>query len=125
MRQDHLASQILCLNSPTLVIVRIHGHNMRNQFRQWSTIQASQGQSSSNDSILVSLWQVSTRHYDFPKEHRRVWTMLARLCLSSLLVTCFYPGWSHDVDIVFKGSRVFRKLDVASDNVGVADELID
>lgn len=101
VRQDHLAGQILRLNSPTFVIVRIHGHNMRDQFCQRSTVQASQGQSSSDDGILVSLWQVRTRDYDFSKEHRRVWTVLAWLCLSSLLVTRFYPGWSYDVNVVF------------------------
>lgn len=81
--------------------MRIHGHNMRDQFGQGSAVQASQGQSSSNDGILVSLWQIRTRDYDFSKEHRRVWTMLARLCLSSLLVTRLYPGRSHDVNVVF------------------------
>lgn len=87
MRQDHFASQVLGLDGPTLVVVCIHCHNMGNQLCQGGAVQASQSQSASNDSILVSLWQVGTRYYDFSKEHRRVWTVLARLCLSSLLVT--------------------------------------
>jgi hypothetical protein len=118
--QDNLASQVLRLDSPALIIVHIHGYNMRDQLGQGRTVQASQCQSSSNDGILVSLGQVGTRDYDFSKEHRRVWTMLARLCLSSLLITCLDPRRSHDVDVVVQGSGVFGKLYVTSHDVSVA-----
>jgi hypothetical protein len=100
MWQDNLASQVFCLDGPTFVIVHVHSHDMSDQLGQWRTVQASQRKGTSNDSILVSLGQVSTRDYDFPKEHRRVWTVLARLCLSSLLIACFHPRRSHHVDVV-------------------------
>jgi hypothetical protein len=125
MWQDNLARQVLCLNGSTLVIVYIHSNNVRDQLGQGRTVQASQRQSSSNDGILVSLRQVGTRDYDFSKEHRRVWTVLTRLCLSPLLITCLDPRRSHDVDIIVQGSGVFRKLDVSSHDVGVAFDSVD
>ena len=85
--KNDLACQLLCLDSAALVIVHIHRHNMRNQLGQWRTVQASQSQCAGDNCILVSFRQVSARDYDFSKEHRRVWAVLARLCLSPLLMT--------------------------------------
>jgi hypothetical protein len=123
--QDDFAGQVFRLNSPTLIIVHIHSHDMRDQLSQGCTVQASQCQGTSNDGVLISFRQVGTRDYDFPKEHRRVGTVLARLCLSSLLITSLYPGGSYDVDVVIQGSGVFGELDVARHDVGIALDSID
>ena len=123
--KNDLACQLLCLDSAALVVVHIHRHNMRNQLGQWRTVQASQSQCAGDNCILVSFRQVSARDYDFSKEHRRVWAVLAWLCLSSLLMTRDNPRWSHDVNVVFQSSAVLGKVDIVGDDVRVAGNVID
>lgn len=107
-----------------LVDVGVQGDQMGNQLRQRIAVQSTHGQYTRNNGILVSLRQLGAGQDDLAEKHGRVWTVLSRLGLPSLLAARGDPRRPDDLHVGIQGAVVIREINGFGEDVGVLDDLV-
>lgn len=121
MRQDDLHAHIFRPHQARFIRVGCQVYQMSNRAGHSRAMDATLGQHSSDDRILVSLRDIATSHHHIVQKETRIRAVLARVGNFPLNQGGVYPRWLDHRDESLAGEVVGEKIDGIRHDMGTSN----